>query len=119
MGLKTDVGITSVFCRYCVGAGGTWCWGWWVSPTLRREEAGVRGRVQERALGVYGYAKRGPRGPLPCLAMVHPLEVTALAKHYPEKGQRRRKWCSRKKAAGLVGGKDLARLIANFDPRIS
>lgn len=83
------------------------------------EEAGVRGRVQERALGVYGYAKRGPRGPLPCLAMVHPLEVTALAKHYPEKGQRRRKWCSRKKAAGLVGGKDLARLIANFDPRIS
>lgn len=81
------------------------------------EEAGVQGSVQDRALGVFAYRKRGASGPIPCMAMVYPLKVTALAKHYPEKGQRRRKWLSRKKAARLVEGEDLARLIANFDPR--
>lgn len=80
------------------------------------EEAGARGRVRSEALGVYAYDKRGARGPLPCLAMVYPIEVAALAKHYPEKAQRRRRWVSRKKAARMVAGKDLARLIAGFQP---
>jgi len=40
-----------------------------------------------------------------------------LAKQFPEKGQRKRLWCSRQKAARLVDAPDLARLIRDFDPR--
>ena len=81
------------------------------------EEAGVRGKAGAQSLGVYAYTKTGPQGPLPCLAMLYPVKVKALAEHYPERGQRERRWCSRKKAARLVGASDLAQLILDFDPR--
>ena len=54
---------------------------------------------------------------LPVLAMLYPIEVQILADKYPEAGQRRRKWMSRKKAAKLVSEPELARMIRDFDPR--
>ncbi|MFK7837849.1 MAG: NUDIX hydrolase [Sulfitobacter sp.] len=82
------------------------------------EEAGVIGKASDTCLGVYAYAKDvGEMDDLPCLAMLYPLHVKALAKKYPESGQRRRRWVSRKKAARLVAEPDLARMILDFDPR--
>ena len=81
------------------------------------EEGGVVGQARGQCLGVYSYAKTGADGTLPCLAMLYPVKVKALAKHFPEKGQRKRMWCSRRKAARLVEAPDLARLIRDFDPR--
>lgn len=82
------------------------------------EEAGVNGHVDGLCLGVYSYAKElGPEDNLPCVAMLYPVAVRALAKHYPESGQRRRRWVSRKKAARLVSEPELAQLILDFDPR--
>ncbi len=82
------------------------------------EEAGVMGKSAESCLGVYTYNKDiGLDDEMPCVAMLYPIEVTALAKNYPECGQRRRRWVSRKKAAKLVQEPDLARLIMSFDPR--
>lgn len=82
------------------------------------EEAGVTGRVTGGCLGVYSYAKMlGDGETLPVLALVYPVEVIAVAKKYPEAGQRRRKWVSRKKAAKMVGAPELARMIRDFDPR--
>ncbi|MFC6588873.1 NUDIX hydrolase [Sulfitobacter pacificus] len=81
------------------------------------EEAGVRGQVDETALGVYTYGKTTVVGELPCVVMLYPVLVKSLAKKFPESGQRRRKWVSRKKAAKKVAEEDLARLILNFDPR--
>ncbi|GAA6176685.1 hypothetical protein GCM10007927_06910 [Sulfitobacter pacificus] len=82
------------------------------------EEAGVRGQVDETALGVYTYGKTTVvGGELPCVVMLYPVLVKSLAKKFPESGQRRRKWVSRKKAAKKVAEEDLARLILNFDPR--
>lgn len=81
------------------------------------EEGGVVGQVRGQCLGVYSYAKTGEDGAVPCLAMLYPVKVKTLAKQFPEKGQRKRLWCSRQKAARLVDAPDLARLIRDFDPR--
>ena len=83
------------------------------------EEAGVIGTSDGRCLGVYSYVKAtGGVGDLPCLAMVYAVEVRELAKDYPEKGQRKRKWMSRKRAAKEVEAPELARILRDFDPRL-
>jgi 8-oxo-dGTP pyrophosphatase MutT (NUDIX family) len=82
------------------------------------EEAGVTGRADGNCLGVYSYEKAiGEGDGLPCLAMLYPVAVKTLAKKFPEVGQRRRRWVSRKKAAQLVAEPELSRLILDFDPR--
>lgn len=81
------------------------------------EEAGVRGRVDGRCLGVYSYTKEEEGvGAFPCVAMVFAIEVTEIAKAYPEAGQRERKWFSRKQAAKLVDEPELARILSDFGP---
>ncbi|SFS67343.1 NUDIX domain-containing protein [Sulfitobacter marinus] len=82
------------------------------------EEAGVRGRVTGGCLGVYSYAKEmGDDTLLPVIAMLYPVEVKVKAKEYPEAGQRRRAWMSRKKAMKMVREPELRRMIRDFDPR--
>ncbi|WP_415921178.1 NUDIX hydrolase [Tateyamaria sp. SN6-1] len=82
------------------------------------EEAGVVGHAEQRPLGLYAYTKiTGPEDGLPCVAMVYPVRVKALKKDFPEAGQRKRKWVSRKKAAAMVGEPELARILRDFDPR--
>ena len=82
------------------------------------EEAGVVGEPDGTCLGVYSYAKDvGSMDDLPFLAMLYPIAVKSLAKKYPERGERRRCWVSRKRAAKMVSERELARLILDFDPR--
>lgn len=81
------------------------------------EEAGAIGKPIETCLGAYSYAKYVSEGEtLACLAMLYPFKVKNLAKAYPEKDERRRRWFSRKKAARLVAEPELARMIAAFVP---
>lgn len=82
------------------------------------EEAGVQGRPDGRCLGLYSYSKieEGDED-LPCVAMVYAVEVKSLDKKYPEVGQRKRKWVSRKQAARMVDEPELARILQDFDPR--
>jgi 8-oxo-dGTP pyrophosphatase MutT (NUDIX family) len=80
------------------------------------EEAGVSGRAFDACIGVYSYVKRMRPGPdLACLVMVYPVLVKRLAQDYPEKGQRRRRWLSRKKAAQKASESALGRIILDFD----
>ena len=82
------------------------------------EEAGVIGKANEQCLGLFSYTKRIDRATsLPCVAMVYPVKVTRLAKEYPEAGQRKRKWCTPKKAAALVSEPELAQILRTFDPK--
>lgn len=82
------------------------------------EEAGVHGRVTGGCIGVYSYAKDMGKGQvLPVVVMLYPVEVSAKQDEYPEAGQRRRKWVSRKRAMKMVAEPELARLIRDFDPR--
>lgn len=80
------------------------------------EEAGVRGKVQMRPVGVFSYYKVRTEDELPCLAVVYPLKVKKVLKDWPEKKERERKWLSRKKAAALVDDPELSTIILNFDP---
>lgn len=83
------------------------------------EEAGVSGRNSEKSLGFYYYDKvLDDRKSLTCMVRVYGLRVTKLAEDFPEKGQRRRRWFSQKKAALRVDEAQLAQLIKRFDPRL-
>ena len=83
------------------------------------EEAGIEGRGDDFCLGLYSYAKDmdGSRT-LPVAVAVFPLEVKRLRPDFPEKGERRSKWMSRKKAAAKVAEPELAAIIRGFDPRL-
>jgi len=83
------------------------------------EEAGVTGRVTGPCLGLFSYDKQLPRNArMPCVAMVYPVRVQALADDFPEAGQRKRKWMRRKKAAARVDTPELAQILRGFDPRL-
>lgn len=82
------------------------------------EEAGVIGRVAETPLGRVPYLKTSESGEeLPCVGIIYPVRVALLKAEYPEAGERKRKWFSRKKAAKRVLEPELARLLKTFDPK--
>lgn len=82
------------------------------------EEAGVKGDIDQRPLGLFSYIKEiEDKDDLPCVAMVYGVRVKSLAKDYPEADQRKRQWMSRKKAAAAVDSPELSRILRDFDPR--
>jgi 8-oxo-dGTP pyrophosphatase MutT (NUDIX family) len=82
------------------------------------EEAGVQGQCTDICLGLFSYVKSvGPETQLPCVVMVYPVRVRALADSFPEAGSRQRKWFSQKKAARMVREPELAQIIKTFDAR--
>ncbi|RME15090.1 MAG: NUDIX domain-containing protein [Alphaproteobacteria bacterium] len=81
------------------------------------EEAGVTGKVAEVPLGFYSYRKSHDEGEIPIIVAVFPLRVTDFHRKWPERGQRKRRWVSRKKAAKLLSEPDLRHLLRAFDPR--
>ncbi|WP_342745116.1 NUDIX hydrolase [Actibacterium ureilyticum] len=84
------------------------------------EEAGARGRVFDHVLGMYSYEKQLDDGStLPCIVTLFPFKVQSLVSDYPEAGERKRKWFSPRKAATKVDEPELARILAQFDPRLS
>jgi 8-oxo-dGTP pyrophosphatase MutT (NUDIX family) len=81
------------------------------------EEAGVRGVVMPRPIGLYAYRKRIAQGQsVPCVVRVYPLAAQGRSSAFPEAGQRRRKWFSQVRAARKVQEPELARLIRDFAP---
>ncbi|MBT8424963.1 MAG: NUDIX hydrolase [Silicimonas sp.] len=81
------------------------------------EEAGVTGKAQSVCLGIYSYIKEMDEGEqLPCVVAVFPVKVKKIRSDWPEKSMRRRKWMSLKEASKAVAEKELADIIAGFDP---
>ena len=64
------------------------------------------------------YASVPPKGEFPERVMLPGLEhsLTELAANYPEKGERRRRWMTLKRAAEKVNEPELARILKSFDP---
>ena len=82
------------------------------------EEAGVRGRITDAPLGFFDYDKITKSGArLPCRVDVYGIEVSEVAKTFPEREQRRRRWFRPQKAARKVAEPGLAALLAGFDSR--
>jgi 8-oxo-dGTP pyrophosphatase MutT (NUDIX family) len=80
------------------------------------EEAGVRGKIEPRPIGVFSYYKVHSKNELPCIAVVYPLKVKKVLRTWPERKERNRKWLSRKKAAALVDDAELSQIIMRFQP---
>jgi 8-oxo-dGTP pyrophosphatase MutT (NUDIX family) len=81
------------------------------------EEAGLKGDVSDSSLGVYTYVKPLNGIEAPIVAIVYPLHVTHVLSDWPEKGQRKRKWFSLKKAARKLDEPDLRQMVAAFNPQ--
>ena len=82
------------------------------------EEAGVVGRVHPLCLGIFSYMKViDRRQELPCVVAVYGLLVKRLARSFPERGQRKRKWVSVKRAAQMVDEPELSHLLERFHPQ--
>jgi 8-oxo-dGTP pyrophosphatase MutT (NUDIX family) len=81
------------------------------------EEAGVKGAILPRSVGLFTYRKGLSRDrAILCVVQVFPLEVMEMLRKYPETGQRKVKWFSRAKAAHKVAEPELAAIIRGFDP---
>lgn len=80
------------------------------------EEAGVKGDIDARSIGVFRYAKGLKDGGVrQCVVSVYPLEVLIQMGAWPEAHQRERRWMRLSEAADLVHEPDLAALIRDFD----
>lgn len=66
------------------------------------EEAGLKGKIGPVALGSYRALKRVADQKVLIEVLVYPLEVTRVAKRWPEKARRLVKWCSPLEAARLL-----------------
>lgn len=82
------------------------------------EEAGLKGKVHPRPLGVFSYLKRRGKSRLPVIAVLYAMEVTKAHSKWPEKKERRRDWASPKKAAARLSDRQLASMVARFDPEL-
>ncbi|MCJ2033398.1 NUDIX hydrolase [Methylobacterium sp. J-068] len=79
------------------------------------EEAGLKGRIGKKAVGLYRYDKRlGDGSALPCAVKVYPLRVSEERKRWPEHKQRERRWYAAEDAAALVQEWDLRVLLRAF-----
>ena len=79
------------------------------------EESGVEGEIAPALLGLFGYDKVvSPKLAHPCMVSVYALRVTSLARHFPERKERRRKWFSAEKAARKVMEPELRNLLAGL-----
>lgn len=81
------------------------------------EEAGVRGAIADKPLGVFGYVKCYIDAPdRRCAVKVYPLAVTEELDVWPEMSQRERRWMTLADAAAAVDEPELKALILGFKP---
>jgi 8-oxo-dGTP pyrophosphatase MutT (NUDIX family) len=77
------------------------------------EEAGAEGRIGTISIGAFEYVKRLKDGACKqCRVAVYPLNVSGLARNWPEQNERERRWFSAEAAAELVSEPQLKDIIA-------
>lgn len=82
------------------------------------EEAGVVGVIERRPLGYYHYRKSARKGGHMCRVELYALKVERMARTWPEKAVRTRKWMSPRTAAAAVWEAELGALILEFGERM-
>lgn len=79
------------------------------------EEAGVIGKAREISVGFYTYEKLRRGGlPVSCRVEVFRIDVADLAKTWPERAKRKRKWMTPEEAAAAVDETDLKALLLSL-----
>ena len=85
------------------------------------EEAGVRGRIGAKAIGLFTYSKLLDENgvPVSCEVKVFPLLVKRQSAAWPEADQRLVQWVEPEKAAALIKEQGLKAIIGAFTKRIA
>jgi 8-oxo-dGTP pyrophosphatase MutT (NUDIX family) len=78
------------------------------------EEAGLHGTVRRQPLGWYAYNKAGHL----YRVTVYLMDVTEVAEKWPERGHRRRRWCSPSKILDRLNDPGLCELLRQSLPVI-
>jgi 8-oxo-dGTP pyrophosphatase MutT (NUDIX family) len=83
------------------------------------EEAGVRGKIGAKPLGVFTYDKLLDEAGVtaPCEVKVYPLLVRRQSAVWPEIGQRTTQWVEPSKAIALIKDAGLRKIVASFAKR--
>lgn len=90
--------------------------GWEQAAREAHEEAGLIGKIRQRAVGHYRYDKRLRGGRIvPCRVDVFPLEVTGRLDNWPERAQREAAWFTPAEAAAKVDEPGLAEILLRLD----
>lgn len=85
---------------------------WRAAEIEAMEEAGLIGKMSRDAIGTYDYKKKMASGKnVRCRVRLYPMHVKRLKKHWPERGERRRKWFSPKRASKLVKEPELSNIL--------
>jgi 8-oxo-dGTP pyrophosphatase MutT (NUDIX family) len=85
------------------------------------EEAGIRGTVATKSIGIFSYEKRLEEnsGTVPCEVRVFPLLVKRQSITWPEAHERETRWFESAKALSAVKDKGLRELIESFVKKIT
>ena len=85
------------------------------------EEAGIRGSVKTKAVGIFTHEKRSDEDGItvPCDVRVFPLLVKRQSKAWPESEQRVAQWLEPTVALSLVEEESLRSLISSFMERLA
>lgn len=83
-----------------------------------REEAGVKGRVGENALGSFDYLKQIGSDAIKVTASVFPLKVRKIQSSWKECKQRKRKWMPIEQAAAELDDAGLRILVQQHSERL-
>jgi 8-oxo-dGTP pyrophosphatase MutT (NUDIX family) len=93
---------------------------WQAAEIEALEEAGAKGQVARKSIGIYGYDKRLDDGSaIPCRVQIFPMRVDKLKRVWKERRQRKRRWFSPSAAARRVDEADLAALLRRLEDRRS
>ncbi len=85
---------------------------WAAAEIEALEEAGAKGHVGRKEIGIYHYRKRLEDGAdLRCRVRVYPMIVDKLSRDWKERKQRKRKWFTPKAAAKRVDEPELSDLL--------
>ena len=89
---------------------------WQAAAREAFEEAGLKGKIEQKPLGTFEYNKwLKPGKTVRCKVKVYSLDVRKELENWPEAKQRKRIWVSNEKAAELVAEPELKSILRKLD----
>lgn len=80
------------------------------------EEGGVRGRIEERPIGIFRTCKQQGGSAIMVEVEVFPLEVREELDRWPERSVRQRRWLPIREGAEVVAEPELTAIMNTFRP---
>jgi len=93
---------------------------WQTAAVEAFEEAGLRGRMEKKPLGVYTYSKRMRKGrSVQCAVQVYLMFVEEVLTDWPEANERERDWVDPNEAAERVQEPELKSILRDVASQVT